>query len=59
MRRPSLLAGVTMAAILGVSLTTVSMPARAGEPSAGPGPAAEAPVVHRAQHRRLPLGLPL
>ena len=44
MRRPPLLAGVTMAAILGVSLTTVSMPARAGEPSAGPGPAAEAPA---------------
>src|SRR6478609_10811506 len=44
MRRPPPLAGVTMAAILGVSLTTVSMPARAGEPSAGPGPAAEAPA---------------
>ena len=44
MKRPPLLAGVTMAAILGVSLTTVSMPARAGEPSAGPGPAAEAPA---------------
>jgi hypothetical protein len=40
MRRPSLLAGVTMAAILGLSLATVFMPAIAGEPSAGPGPVA-------------------
>jgi mono/diheme cytochrome c family protein len=44
MRRPSLLAGVTMAAILGVSLTAIFMPALAGEPSTGPGPAAEAPA---------------
>src|SRR6185437_13117174 len=44
MRRPPLIAGVTMAAILGVSLATVSMPARAGEPSAGPAPAAEVPA---------------
>jgi len=44
MRRRSLPAGFALAAILGVSLTTVSMPARAGEPSAGPGPAAEAPA---------------
>jgi hypothetical protein len=44
MRGFSLIAGVTMAAMLGVSLATVSMPAIAGEPSAGPGPAAEAPA---------------
>jgi len=44
MRSRSLPAGFALAAILGVSLTTVSMPARAGEPSAGPGPAAEAPA---------------
>ena len=44
MRRSFLLPGVTMAAILGVSLATVFMPARAGERSAGPGPATEAPA---------------
>ena len=44
MRRPSLLAGFTMAAMLGVSLATASVSALAGEPSAGPGPAAEAPA---------------
>jgi hypothetical protein len=44
MRRPFLLAGVTMAAILGLSLASASMATRAGEPSAGPGPATEAPA---------------
>ena len=40
MRRPSLLAGVTMAAILGLSLATVFMPAIAGRRS---GPCGAAP----------------
>ena len=34
MRSPSLLAGFTMAAMLGLSLATVSLPVIAGEPSA-------------------------
>jgi mono/diheme cytochrome c family protein len=44
MRSPSLLAGFTMAAMLGVSLASTSVPALAGEPSARPAPAAEAPA---------------
>ena len=44
MRSRSLLAGFTMAAILGLWLASASMPTLAGEPSAGPGPAAEAPA---------------
>jgi mono/diheme cytochrome c family protein len=44
MRRPSLLAGFTMAAMLGVSFSTASVSAPAGEPSTRPGPAAEAPA---------------
>jgi len=34
MRSPSLLAGFTMAAMLGLSLATISLPVIAGEPSA-------------------------
>ena len=44
MRSRSLPAGFALAAILGVSLASASMPTRAGEPSTGPGPAAEAPA---------------
>src|SRR6266545_5011869 len=44
MRRPSLRAGFTLAAMLGVSLATAYVPALAGGSSAGPTPAAEAPA---------------
>jgi mono/diheme cytochrome c family protein len=46
MRRPSLRAAFTLAAMLGVSLATISLslPALAGGSSAGPTPAAEAPA---------------
>jgi mono/diheme cytochrome c family protein len=44
MRRPSLRAAFTLAAMLGVSLATAYVPALAGGSSAGPTPAAEAPA---------------
>jgi Cytochrome C oxidase, cbb3-type, subunit III len=58
MRSPSLLAGFTMAAMLGLSLATISLPVLAGEPSAGPGPAAEAPASGASSTTPAPPGAP-
>jgi mono/diheme cytochrome c family protein len=58
MRRPSLLAGFKMAAMLGVSFATASVPAPAGEPSTRPAPAVEAPASGAPSTTPAPAGAP-